>query len=82
MLIFAIFIMCERLEQVQQLYKYLIESGRAWEMKRINKKEAIDESAFVIKPATKNESPLDVEGVDLNLSRDEIIDILREVRER
>ncbi len=51
-------------------------------MKRINKKEAIDESAFVIKPATKNESPLDVEGVDLNLSRDEIIDILREVRER
>jgi prevent-host-death family protein len=38
--------------------------------------------AFYIKPATANESPLDVEGVDLGVSSSDIVDIVREGRER
>lgn len=34
------------------------------------------------KPVQKSESPLDVEGIDLSLSSDEIVEILRESRER
>jgi hypothetical protein len=41
-----------------------------------------DGTVFVIKPIAKNESPLDVKGVDLKLSRNEIVDLLREVRQR
>lgn len=41
-----------------------------------------DGSVFVIKPVLKTTSPLDVKGPDLDLSVHEIIDILREVRER
>lgn len=41
-----------------------------------------DGSVFVIKPISKTGSPLDVKGVNLNLSAKEIVDIVREVRER
>jgi antitoxin (DNA-binding transcriptional repressor) of toxin-antitoxin stability system len=41
-----------------------------------------DGTIFVIKPVTKNDSPLDVPGIDINLSRDEIVDLLQEVRQR
>ena len=41
-----------------------------------------DGSVFLIQPVPKVESPLDVEGVDLGLSADEIVQIVREVRER
>lgn len=41
-----------------------------------------DGTIFVIKPVTKNDSPLDVPGIDINLSRDEIVDMLQEVRQR
>ena len=41
-----------------------------------------DGTIFMIKPILKNKSPLDVQGVDLKLSRNEIVDILREVRQR
>jgi hypothetical protein len=41
-----------------------------------------DGSVFIIKPVKKTGSPLDVKGIDAELSADEIIDILREVRER
>jgi hypothetical protein len=36
---------------------------------------------FVLKPDSRR-SPLDVEGVDVNLSREEIVSIVRESRER
>ena len=36
---------------------------------------------FTLKPVARR-SPLDVEGVDLDLSRDEIVSIVRESRER
>lgn len=41
-----------------------------------------DGEAFYIKPVIQKKSPLDIKGVDLDLSSDEIIDILREGRER
>lgn len=41
-----------------------------------------DGTIFVIKPVTKNDSPLDVPGIDINLSRDKIVDLLQEVRQR
>ena len=41
-----------------------------------------DGSMFIIKPISKSKSPLDVKGVDLDLSKDEIVDIVREIRER
>ncbi|NVM25076.1 MAG: type II toxin-antitoxin system Phd/YefM family antitoxin [Desulfobacterales bacterium] len=41
-----------------------------------------DGSLFAIQPVSKKESPLDVEGIDIGLSADEIVGIVREVRER
>jgi PHD/YefM family antitoxin component YafN of YafNO toxin-antitoxin module len=41
-----------------------------------------DGQEFVIKPAEKPESPLDIEGIDLGISAREIVGFVREVRER
>ena len=41
-----------------------------------------DGSTFIVKPVSSNRSPLDVAGVNLNLSAKEIVDIVREIRER
>ena len=41
-----------------------------------------DGQEFVIRPAERMDSPLDVDGVDLSLSAGEIVDIVREIRER
>jgi prevent-host-death family protein len=38
--------------------------------------------SFYIRPATTKKSPLDVKGVDLDISSSEIVDIVREGRER
>ncbi len=41
-----------------------------------------DGESFYIKPATPRESPLDVKGVDLGITSSEIVDAIRESRER
>jgi len=41
-----------------------------------------DGESFYLKPAMQKKSPLDVEGVDLEISAEEIIDIIRKGRER
>ncbi len=41
-----------------------------------------DGSFFELKALSKNKSPLDVKGINISLSNKEIIDILKEVRER
>ncbi|MFC1582369.1 type II toxin-antitoxin system Phd/YefM family antitoxin [Planctomycetota bacterium] len=41
-----------------------------------------DGTVFEIHPVIKKDSPLDVKGVNLKLSSDEIVDIIREIRER
>lgn len=38
--------------------------------------------AFYLTPATTKKSPLDVDGIDLNLTSDQIVSIIRESRER
>jgi len=41
-----------------------------------------DGSLFILKPFLKKDSPLDVSSVDINISKNEIIELLREIRER
>ncbi len=41
-----------------------------------------DGESFYLKPATQKKSPLDVKGVDLEISAKEIVDIVRKGRER
>ncbi len=41
-----------------------------------------DGTLFEIHPVPKKELPLDVPGINLDLSLDEIVDIIRESRER
>jgi len=41
-----------------------------------------DGRSYVLKPATSAKSPLDVKGVDLGLSSSEIVDFVREGREK
>ena len=41
-----------------------------------------DGQSFVLQPETSGASPLDVEGVDLGVSSAEIVEIIREGRER
>ncbi len=41
-----------------------------------------DGSIFVVKPMSSKRSPLDVAGINVNLSAEEIVDIVREIRER
>jgi hypothetical protein len=41
-----------------------------------------DGSSFIIKPIERIESPLNVNGISMNISKDEIIDVLHEIRER
>jgi len=41
-----------------------------------------DGETFYIKPAKAGKSPLDVEGVNLGITSSEIVDIIRECRER
>jgi len=41
-----------------------------------------DGSIFVVKPMSSKRSPLDVAGINTNLSAKEIVDIVREIRER
>jgi len=41
-----------------------------------------DGSLFILKPFAKSGSPLDVSGVDINISKEEISEYLREIRKR
>lgn len=41
-----------------------------------------DGSLFELKLITGKKSPLDVKGVNINIKREEIINILREIRDR
>ncbi|MCD6115554.1 type II toxin-antitoxin system Phd/YefM family antitoxin [bacterium] len=40
-----------------------------------------DGSSFIIKPIERTESPLNVKGVNINISSDDIVDIMHEIRE-
>lgn len=40
-----------------------------------------DGTYFSVRPIAKKSSPLDVKGVDIDISRDEIVGFIREIRE-
>lgn len=65
--------------EARQKLATLLEQAQSGDEVRVRRR---DGQEFVIKPAEKTASPLDVEGVDLSLSAAEIVDIVREVRER
>ncbi len=41
-----------------------------------------DGTFFVVRPLSREKSPLDIPGIDLNMSVDEIVSVIREIRER
>lgn len=41
-----------------------------------------DGSIFELRPVSENKSPLDVKGINLEINKEEILDILKEVRSR
>ena len=55
----------------------LLEKADQGECIRIRRK---DGRLFELRAAKENRSPLDVEGVDLGLTTDEIVDVVRESR--
>ena len=65
--------------EARQKLATVLEQSRTEGEVRIKRK---DGQEFVIKPAEKSESPLDVEGVDVELSAEEIVGFVRESRER
>jgi len=63
-------------EARQKLATLLEQAARTGEV-RIKRR---DVQVFVIKPQKRKGSPLDVDGIDLNLSRDEILQSIEEGR--
>ncbi len=65
--------------EARQNFSTVLERARAEGKVLIKRK---DGSVFEIHPVSKNKSPINVIGIDLKLSANEIVDIVREVRER
>lgn len=62
-------------QNLTSLFKQVKKEGKVL----IKKK---DGTVFELKPVVENKSPLEVKGINIEISKEEIIDILREVRER
>ena len=65
--------------EARQNFASLLEEAKKSGIVRIRKK---DGEAFYIKPEIAKKSPLDIEGVEVDISASEIVDIVREGRER
>jgi antitoxin (DNA-binding transcriptional repressor) of toxin-antitoxin stability system len=65
--------------QARQNFAEVLEKAKK-EGKVLIKKR--DGSSFLLSPLPNAESPLNVKGIKSNISSDEIIEILKEVRER
>lgn len=62
-------------QKLSSLLNKAKEEGSVW----IKRK---DGSIFILKPIYPQKSPLDIEGIDVSISREEIVDIQREIRAR
>ena len=60
-------------QNFSSLLKKAKEEGEVW----IKRK---DGSTFILKPISAEKSPLDIEGIEIGISRDEIVNIQREIR--
>ena len=65
--------------EARQNLASILEEARKDGAVRIRRK---DGQTFVLQPESSETSPLDVEGVDLGLTTEEIVAIIREGRER
>ena len=65
--------------EARQNFASLLETAQKDGVVRIRRK---DGSSFVVQPESSGASPLDVEGVDLGVTTDEIVNMIREGRER
>lgn len=63
--------------EARQRFSSILEQARREGAVRIRRR---DGQTFVLKPEHPSGSPLDVEGLDLGLSREEIIGFIREGR--
>ena len=61
----------------QNLAAVLEQAAREGEVRIMRK----DGQVFVIRPEARKDSPLDVEGLDLEISTSEVVQIIREGRE-
>lgn len=65
--------------EARQHFASLLEEAKREGVVCIKKR---DGEAYYLRPVVPKQSPLDVEGVDLNLDAQEIIDLVRAGRER
>ena len=65
--------------EARQNFASLLETAQKDGAVRIRRK---DGSSFVVQPESTGASPLDIEGVDLGVTTDEIVDMIREGRGR
>ena len=65
--------------EARQNFASLLETAQKDGAVRIRRK---DGRSFVVQPESSGASPLDVEGVDLGVTTDEIVNMIREGRER
>ena len=65
--------------EARQKLAALLEQAQSGDEVRVRRR---DGQEFIIKPAERTDSPLDVEGVALSLSAGEIVEIVREIRQR
>lgn len=65
--------------EARQNFASLLETAQKDGAVRIRRK---DGTSFVVQPESSGVSPLDVEGVDLGVTTDEIVNMIREGRER
>ncbi len=65
--------------EARQNFSSVLDRAKAEGQALIKRK---DGSVFIIRPVVNSSSPLDVEGVDLGLSAEEIVAIVREGREK
>ena len=65
--------------EARQNFASVLEKARAEGKVLIRRK---DGTVFILQPMTKRNSPLDVRGVDANLSKEDIVEALKEVRQR
>lgn len=63
------------LENLSSLLEQAVREGEV----RIKRADGV---SFILRPEKIKRSPLDIGGIDLNISTQEIIDIVREGRER
>ena len=65
--------------EARQNFASLLETAQKDGAVRIRRK---DGSSFVVQPESTGASPLDIEGVDLGVTTDEIVSMVREGRGR